>query len=142
MSKAIEILKTIDKNNWKTVIVQFFKFGIIGVSNTLISTATYYVFIWIDPELYLVGSVVGWIVSVFNSFFWNNKYVFKNSKFSWWNKLLRTYLAYAGGFIIGNLLLVLQVEVFKVSEWLAPWINMVITIPFNFILNKFWAFKA
>ncbi|MEG2931919.1 MAG: GtrA family protein [Ruthenibacterium sp.] len=28
-----------------------------------------------------------------------------------------------------------------VSEWIAPVINLVITIPLNFILNKFWTFK-
>ena len=89
-----------------------------------------------------MGNVVGWIVSVFNSFFWNNRYVFTKSKYSWGQKLLRTYLAYGGGFIVGSTTLVLLVSVLGVSEWLAPWINLVITIPLNFVLNKFWAFKA
>ena len=142
MSKALDTLKGINKDNWKSVIVQFIKFGIIGVSNTLISNAIYYLFIWIDTDLYFIGNVVGWIVSVFNSFYWNNRFVFQNSEFNWWKKLFRTYLAYGGSFIAGSLLLMLQIEVIGVSEWLAPWINMVITIPLNFILNKFWAFKA
>lgn len=47
---------------------QFIKFGIIGTSNTIVSTSIYYLFIWIDPRLYFVGNVAGWIVSVFNSF--------------------------------------------------------------------------
>ena len=135
-------LKGINKDNWKEVLVQFIKFGIIGASNTLVSTSIYYVFIWIDPKLYFLGNVVGWIVSVFNSFYWNNRFVFKNSEFSWWQKLLRTYMAYGGSFIVGSITLAIMVSGLGVSEWLAPWINMVITIPLNFILNKFWAFKA
>lgn len=142
MEKLLALLRSINRDNWKTVLIQFIKFGIIGVSNTLISTAVYYLFIWINTDLYFAGNVVGWIVSVFNSFYWNNRFVFKNSEFSWWKKLFRTYLAYGGSFVVGSLLLVLQVRVLCISEWLAPWINMVITIPLNFLLNKFWAFKA
>ena len=96
---VLDQLKGINKDNWKEVLVQFIKFGIIGASNTLVSTSIYYVFIWIDPKLYFLGNVVGWIVSVFNSFYWNNRFVFKNSEFSWWQKLLRTYMAYGGSFI-------------------------------------------
>lgn len=142
MSRALDMLKGLNKSNWKTVIIQFIKFGIVGLSNTLISTAIYYLFIWIDTDLYFVGNVVGWVVSVFNSFFWNNRFVFKNSEFVWWKKLLRTYAAYGGSFIVGSLLLTIQVKGLGVSEWLAPWINMVITAPLNFVVNKFWTFKA
>lgn len=139
---AFGVLKKMNKDNWEEMLVQFVKFGIIGASNTIISTAVYYLFVLISPGLYFVGNVAGWIVSVFNSFFWNNRYVFTKSKYSWGQKLLRTYLAYGGGFIVGSTTLVLLVSVLGVSEWLAPWINLVITIPLNFVLNKFWAFKA
>ena len=139
---AFGVLKKMNKDNWEEMLVQFVKFGIIGASNTIISTAVYYLFVLISPGLYFVGNVVGWIVSVFNSFFWNNRYVFTKSKYSWGQKLLRTYLAYGGGFIVGSTTLVLLVSVLGVSEWLAPWINLVITIPLNYVLNKFWAFKA
>ena len=142
MSQLLNTLKGINKSNWKETLVQFIKFGFIGASNTLISTAVYYLFVWVDPKLYFIGNVVGWVVSVFNSFFWNNRFVFRDSQFSWWQKLIRTYIAYGGSFIVGSILLALQVQVLGVSEWIAPWINMVITIPLNFVLNKFWAFKA
>lgn len=124
------------------MLLQFIKFGIVGLSNTLISTGVYYIFIWIDPKLYFAGNVVGWIISVGNGFFWNNRLVFRDSKLSWQKKLLRTYLAYGGSLILGSALLVLQVRLLGVSEWLAPWVNLAITIPLNFLLNKFWAYKA
>lgn len=135
-------MKWIDRTNRLAVLLQFVKFGIVGLSNTLISTGVYYVFIWIDPKFYFAGNVAGWIVSVANGFFWNNRFVFRDSEFTWQKKLLRTYLAYGGSLILGSVLLVLQVRLLGISEWLAPWINLVITIPLNFLLNKFWAFKA
>ncbi len=142
MNQLLNRLKDINKRNWKETLVQFIKFGFIGASNTLISTAVYYLFVWVDPKLYFIGNVVGWVVSVFNSFFWNNRFVFRDSQFFWWQKLIRAYIAYGGSFIVGSILLALQVQVLGISEWIAPWINMVITIPLNFVLNKFWAFKA
>lgn len=39
---ALDTLKDINKRNWKHVLGQFIKFGLIGASNTLISTAIYY----------------------------------------------------------------------------------------------------
>ena len=41
MGKLLALLRSINRDNWKTVLIQFIKFGIIGVSNTLISTAVY-----------------------------------------------------------------------------------------------------
>ena len=142
MKWLLEKLDVQNRSELLSLLWQFIKFGIIGASNTIVSTSIYYLFIWMDPKLYFVGNVVGWIVSVFNSFYWNNRFVFTKSEFSWGQKLLRTYLAYGGSFLVGSATLVLLVSVLGVSEWLAPWINLVITIPLNFVLNKFWAFKA
>lgn len=142
MKHAIEQLKFINRDNWRETLIQFIKFGLIGVSNTLVSTATYYLFYFINHDLYLVGNTVGWIVSVLNSFFWNNKFVFQGSEFGVWKKLLRTYMAYGGSFLLGTVLMWIQVSLLGVPGWLAPWTNMVITIPLNFFMNKFWAFKA
>ena len=139
---VFDLLKGHNKDNLKKTLGQFVKFGVVGVSNTLISTLVYYLFIWIDDDLYLAGNAVGWIVGVANSFFWNNRFVFKDSEFGLFKKLMRTYLAYLGGFLIGTATLALQVRVLGISEWLAPWLNLAVTIPVNFLLNKFWAFKS
>lgn len=48
---------------------QFIKFGLVGVSNTAVSMAVYYIFLWIDPGLYMVGSILGTILSIANAFF-------------------------------------------------------------------------
>ena len=96
-----ELLKS--PGRFRTVAVQFIKFGIVGVSNTLISLAIYYIFVWISKDLYMWGNVVGWIVSVYNAFYWNNKYVFKSEKQDWKSKLTRiekNYLSYGSTFLL------------------------------------------
>ncbi len=125
-------------------LIQFLKFGIIGVSNTLISLLIYYLFVWIRKDWYMLGNVAGWVVSVFNAFYWNNKYVFRPQSQDFRHTLMRlgkTYISYGGTFLFSTLLLWLEVQVLGVSEWIAPMVNLAVTIPLNFLLNKFWAFR-
>lgn len=60
-------------------LAQFVKFGLVGAANTLLSLGINYLFIWIDPSLYLWGNFVGWAVSVLNAFYWNNRFVFQKA---------------------------------------------------------------
>lgn len=126
------------------MIFQFVKFGLVGVSNTLVSWAVYYFFLWIDENLYMVGSVVGTVVSIANAFFWNDRFVFRSEKNDWRSRLKRlgkTYVSYGGTSLLGIGLLWIEVTVFGVSKVIAPIVNLIITIPLNFLINKFWTFS-
>ena len=133
-----------DKEDKKgEIILQFIKFGIVGVSNTLVAWACYYFFLWFDEDLYMVGSVVGTVVSIANAFFWNDKFVFKSDNNDWHSKLKRlgkTYVSYGGTSLLGILLLWIEVRFLGISKVIAPPLNLIITIPLNFLLNKFWTF--
>jgi putative flippase GtrA len=128
-------------NGLHNLIGQFIKFGIVGISNTLISLAIYYIFIFIDKDLYLAGSIAGFVVSVLNSYYWNNRYVFKSEKRNHAQAIAKTFLSYGSTSILSTILLVVIVEILSISEVIAPLINLIITVPLNFILNKFWAYK-
>lgn len=120
-------------------VIQFIKFSIVGFSNTVISLFVYYVLLWLECN-YLIANTMSWIISVFNAFYWNNKYVFKNEN-TWIKALIRTYISYGFSFILGSVLLIVLIEFLKVSDVIAPLIILVITIPLNFLMNKFWTFK-
>lgn len=140
--KILEKFNIHDKESFLAFAWQFIKFGIVGLSNTAISLAVYYLFVFISKDLYMLGNVAGFVVSVLNSFYWNNKYVFKTGgKGKLLKKLGRTFVAYGGTFILSTVLLYLEVQVIGINEYLAPLINLCITIPLNFLINKFWAFK-
>lgn len=123
---------------------QFVKFGVVGLSNTLISYVVYVVFVALGIH-YLVASLVGFFASVINAYYWNNKYVFQSEQGEqrvWWKAFLKTVASYAGtGLVLNNILLILWVEVAGLPEMLGPIVNLFITIPLNFLLNKYWAFK-
>ena len=95
---------------------------------------------------YLLGTVISFILSVLWSFYWNNKMVFvqqEGEERSIWKALLKTYISYSfTGLVLNNILLFIWVNIFHISEFIAPIINLLVSVPLNFIINKFWAFKG
>ena len=129
-----------DKNEVWILAKQFVKFGIVGLSNTFISLGIYYVLIYFGIN-YIIANTVGFIISVLNSYYWNSKYVFKKSDKGNLKPLIKTFMSYGVTFLLGTTLLFVMVHYLHVSKVLAPILNLVISIPVNFLLNKFWAFK-
>ena len=132
-------------------IVQFVKFGIVGASNTVISYAINVLVLLLLKPLnvpwdYIAGNTVAFILSVLWSFYWNNKYVFTVEDGKSRNigrALLKTYISYGfTGIILNNILSYVWINLLGISKYVAPIINLVISIPLNFIINKFWAFKS
>ncbi len=134
-------------------LVQFIKFGIVGVSNTVISYLIYAGTLILLKRLgilsgidYLVAQVVSFVLSVLWSFYWNNKMVFtldENQSRNPWKALLKSYITYSfTGLFLNGFLLVLWVRFFYISEFVAPIINLLVSVPLNFLINKFWTFKS
>ena len=109
-------------------LIQFIKFGIVGLSNTLISQLIYMICVALGAH-YLAASIIAFIISVLNAFFWQNKYVFKEDeggeKRIWWKVLLKTYAAYAfTGLFLANVLLIFWIEIIRIEEFTLPLTNM------------------
>lgn len=133
-------------------LMQFVKFGIVGLSNTVISYVIYIVSLMFFQKLgvlkssdYLVAQIIAFILSVLWSFYWNNKYVFaedESEKRNLFQALLKTYISYAfTGLFLNSILSLLWVELLHMSKLIAPIINLLVSVPINFFMNKFWAFK-
>jgi putative flippase GtrA len=94
---------------------------------------------------YITANIIAFVVSVLNSFFWNNKFVFKKNKDEKRNAgkaIAKTFIAYGvTGLVLANILLYLLIDIVGASKYIAPLFVLVVTIPLNFVLNKFWAFR-
>lgn len=131
--------------------LQFVKFGLVGVTNTVVN---YIIYVGVLLGLqglhilpradYLAATGAGFFISVLWSYYWNDKYVFgrrEGEERSLWKSLLKTYASYAfTGLFLNSLLALLWVEVCHWSKLVSPIINLLISVPLNFVLNKFWAF--
>lgn len=132
---------------------QFVKFGIVGLSNTIVSYVLYAGGLLLFRRFglfggkdYLAAQAVAFALSVLWSFYWNSRFVFRleeGGKRSRWKALLKTYVSYSfTGLFLNGALLVLWVGKFHISEFAAPFINLLVSVPLNFLMNKFWAFKG
>lgn len=132
--------------------LQFIKFGIVGISNTVIFYTIYILSLKIFEQLgifikydYFIASIIAFILSVLWSFYWNNRFTFKEEsgqKRLQGHALVKTYISYSiTGVFLNNFLLYAWVNLFGISKDIAPLISLMITIPLNFILNKMWAFR-
>lgn len=157
-------------NEKKNTIIQFIKFGLVGVSNTIVSYTVYSVCYYCFKSGVHIANITGFIISVLWAYFMQSKFVFKeNSEYEhriWWQVLIKTYITYAfTGLFLTEILLILWIDIINIgqyltplSNWLAtsfglklaakdlaasiaPFINMVFTIPINFCVNKFWAYR-
>lgn len=122
------------------LIEQFFKFGVIGISNTLLSLSIYYVLVFIGLH-YILSYAVAFAVSVLNAYYWNSKYVFTVVEANKARLLMKVYISYGITFLLSTGTLFLMVDVIGISGLVAPIINLFFTVPTNFLLIKFWAFK-
>ena len=133
--------------------LQFIKFGIVGLTNTIVSYIIYLVclkafqhFEWLPNTDYLVAQVIAFFLSVLWSYYWNNRFVFTKKEGqtrSIWKTLLKTYISYAfTGLFLNTVLSILWVHVFGIPKEIAPIINLLVSVPINFFMNKLWAFKT
>ena len=142
------LLTHMDEKN-KTI-VQFIKFGIVGVSNTVvgycINIATLkmlekYQLSW-D---YVAANLIAFFLSVLWSFFWNNRYVFtvqEGEERKIFSTLIKTYISYGfTGIVMTNILSFVWIDILHISKYIAPIINLLFSVPINFIINKKWAFR-
>lgn len=131
------------KSQVKKTVLQIIRFGFVGVLNNLISLVVYYIVVFIRQDIYLLGNALGFLVSTLNAYVWNSRFVFRSGERPSKGKgeLLKTYCVYAVSLCISTLLLYILVDLLRVSTKIAPICSLMVTVPFNFVLNKLWIYR-
>ena len=121
---------------------QFVRFGLVGLLNTAIFLAVYYAAIYLGLH-YIAANALGFAASVLNAFFFNTRYIFKTEeRRSKLCSFLKSAAVYGFTFLLGNALLYIWVEVLRISKYIAPLMNAIVTVPTNFVLIKLWAMRT
>lgn len=122
---------------------QFAKFGLVGMSNTLIGLGVNYLFLLVLDVQYLIANALGFAVSVINAYYWNSRFVFaaKGEDRPRGQAFMKSAMSYGGTFLLGLVLNYLMVESWGVPKKAAPALVLCFTVPLNFLLNKLWAFR-
>ena len=139
-------------NEAKKTLVQLIKYGIIGVSNTLLTLAVFYVVNTLLDMSYGVANTLGYVLGLINSFVWNRTWVFRTGGNIWREAGLFTL-----GFIVcfalqmGVSQWLLSTAIHDISiSWLpmkntgdniVMCLSMVVYTLANYIYNRFVTFK-
>lgn len=119
--------------------IQFIKFGIVGLGNTLITFIVYFILVKLSVY-YVMANIIGYIAGVINSFFWNSSWVFKKSKRDL-SLLIKFVIVNLITLAITSFILYIGVDKLNMSKYVAQIISTFIGILFNYTLNKLWTFK-
>jgi putative flippase GtrA len=130
-------------NGWlrAPVLVQFVKFGVVGVSNTLLTFAVYGLLLKVFGVWYLAASAIGFIVGATNGFLLNRKWTFREHVGDALTPV-RWAIVQSCGLGINEGLLYLFVHDARLDKLLAQaFATAVVTIT-TFIANRAWTFRT
>lgn len=119
---------------------QFIKFGFVGFINTASSLAIYYALIFVHVN-YILATIVGYFISSVIGFILNKVWVFQSKNTKTQTETIRYYIVYGCALLINIGMMYLQVDILNISDKIAPLITLCVTIPFNFLMSKFWVFQ-
>jgi putative flippase GtrA len=120
--------------------IQFIKFGLVGGVNTLVSLIVYYVMICLSVN-YMVSTITGYLASLGVGYILNRGWVFKAQDTKVANSALKYLIIYGASLIINMVCMYIWIDIVFLSRYIAPILTLCITIPFNYIFSKFWAFR-
>lgn len=119
--------------------LQFLKFSLVGVLNTLITIISYNILIFLGLN-YQLSNVIGYALGTINSYFFNKSWVFssKENSYKLFTKFIIVNLITLG---INSYILHLGVTNFNLSKSIAQLIATAFGMVVNFALNKLWTFN-
>jgi putative flippase GtrA len=119
---------------------QAIKYGIVGISNTIVTT----IVIWVMMKLFdcppILSNITGYIAGLLNSFILNKQWTFRSSD-SWTGSAIRFGTVFGICYLL-QLGLLLYLDKRLSTD---PYYNQLIAMAFytviNFLMNKFYTFK-
>lgn len=125
-------------------IMQFLKFGLVGALNTILSyliTNGCYYLLHMHEQ---VSNLISFLITVFVSYLLNSRFVFRpeDGQQPWYRALAKVYASYAlTELVLMGIFLFVQERLLGIPHFIATFLNLCVTVPLNFLLNKFWAYR-
>ncbi len=123
------------------MLVQFIKFGLVGVLNTAIHYAVFYGLLNLAGIHYLVASTIGYLAGLTNSYLLNRSWTFKSRQDNRASEMAKFFLVNV--FSLGANLVALKtgVSLMGLSPEIAQLFAIVFSLVVNFAGNRFWTFR-
>jgi putative flippase GtrA len=122
------------------LIAQFVKFGIVGVSNTVLTLAVYTVLLKVFGVWYLAASAIGFVVGATNGFLLNRRWTFKEHVGDALTPV-RWGIVQSCGLGVDEGLLYVFVHDARVDKLLAQVFATAVVTVTTFFVNRAWTFR-
>jgi putative flippase GtrA len=122
------------------VLVQFVKFGIVGVSNTLLTLVVYTLLLKVFGVWYLAASAIGFVVGATNGFLLNRRWTFREHVGDALTPV-RWGVVQSGGLAINEGLLYVFVHDAQLDKLVAQVCATAVVTVSTFIVNRAWTFR-
>ncbi len=123
-----------------SMLVQFVKFGIVGVSNTLLAFAIYTVLLKVFGVWYLAASAIGFVVGAVNGFLLNRRWTFAGHVGDSLTPV-RWGVVQGCGLALNEGLLFVFVDDAGIEKLLGQACATIIVTVITFLVNRAWTFR-
>jgi putative flippase GtrA len=123
------------------VLVQFVKFGIVGVSNTLLTLVVYTLLLKVLGVLYLAASAIGFIVGAVNGFLLNRRWTFREHVGDALTPV-RWGIVQTCGLGVDEVLLYVFVHDAQLDKLIAQVCATAVVTVSTFFANRAWTFRV
>jgi len=120
---------------------QFVKFGIVGVSSTIIDWGIYLGLTRLLGFFYLDAKVISFLFSVINSYILNRSWTFRSTDPKKLHQFGKFLVVAAVGLGLNALIMYLVVSKLHLHDIIGLIFASAIVMFWNFLINKFWTFK-
>lgn len=122
-----------------SLVRQFFKFALVGLSNTLISLGVYSLLVYSGVH-YQIGNVSAFIISSLNGYILNKFWVFNAHTEKKRIQMVKYYIVYCGSLLISMILSFVWIDILQINQYASPMVNLLITVPLNYLLSRKWIY--
>lgn len=123
------------------VLIQFVKFGIVGVSNTLLTLAVYTLLLKVFGVWYLAASAIGFVVGAINGFLLNRRWTFRDHVGDALTPV-RWGIVQTCGLAINEGLLFVFVHDASLDKLVAQVCATAVVTVTTFFVNRAWTFRV
>ncbi len=123
------------------MLVQFVKFGIVGISNTLLTLIVYTLLLKVFGVWYLAASAIGFIVGAINGFLLNRRWTFREHVGDALTPV-RWGIVQTCGLGINEALLYVLVHHAQLDKLLAQLCATAVVTVTTFFVNRAWTFRV
>jgi putative flippase GtrA len=123
------------------LVLQFVKFGIVGVSNTLITFAVYTLLLKVLGVWYVAASGIGFAVGAINGFLWNRAWTFRGHIGDALTPV-RWFVVQTCGLLVNLGLVYLLVDGAGLDKLVGQAMTTAIVTVFAFLANRAWTFRG